>query len=196
MVLARLLRLSGSTHIMPDPAPAKRRSCLGQSGSAAEDISPKRQRGPSLTRRVSIESAPTRYAELHSKTNFSFLRGASYPDELVNRAIELGYDALAITDRNSLAGVVRAHVAAKAVGLKLIIGAEITPEDGPALLLYAPDRAAYGRLSRLITRGRLRAVKGDCLLRVDDVAEHADGLLAAVLECGDLSPLSFSHEFE
>jgi error-prone DNA polymerase len=123
----------------------------------------------------------TCYAELHCKTNFSFLRGASHPDELVNRAAELGYAALAITDRNSLAGVVRGHVAAKAAGLKLLIGAEITPQDGPALLLYAPDRAAYGRLARLITRGCLSAVKGDCLLRVDDIAAHAEGLLAVVV---------------
>ena len=71
------------------------------------------------------------YAELHAKTNFSFLEGASHPDELVRRAAELGYHALAITDRNSLAGVVRAHGAAKDVGLKLIVGAEITPADAP-----------------------------------------------------------------
>src|SRR6478752_5727264 len=77
------------------------------------------------------------YAELHCRTNFSFLEGASHPDELVKRAAELGYAALAITDRNSLAGVVRAHVAARETGLKLLIGAEITPVDGPAVLLWA-----------------------------------------------------------
>ena len=71
------------------------------------------------------------YAELHAKSNFSFLEGASHPEELVERAAELHYAALAVTDRNSLAGVVRAHVAAKEHGLKLIIGAEITPEDAP-----------------------------------------------------------------
>ena len=75
------------------------------------------------------------YAELHAKTNFSFLEGASHPDELVRRAAELGYVALAVTDRNSLAGVVRAHGAAKDVGLKLLIGAEITPDDAPAAVL-------------------------------------------------------------
>jgi error-prone DNA polymerase len=122
-----------------------------------------------------------RYAELHCKTNFSFLRGASHPDELVARATELGYAALAITDHNSLAGVVRAHVAAKAANLKLLIGAEITPKDAPVVLLYAPDLAAYGRLSRLITRGRRSAEKGECLLHFNDVAEHAAGLLAAVV---------------
>jgi error-prone DNA polymerase len=122
-----------------------------------------------------------RYAELHCKTNFSFLEGASHPDELVDRAAELGYAALAITDRNSLAGVVRAHGAAKQVGLKLLIGAEITPGDGPAALLWASDRAAYGRLARLITRGRRNAPKGQFSAGFADVAEHADGLLAGVL---------------
>src|SRR5438132_13335229 len=91
------------------------------------------------------------YAELHCKTNFSFLEGASHPDELVHRAKELGYTALAVTDRNSLAGVVRAHAAAKTVGLKLLIGAEITPDDAPPVLLYAPDKNAYRRLAPLIT---------------------------------------------
>ncbi len=73
----------------------------------------------------------SRYAELHCLTNFSFLRAASHPDELVARAAELGYAALAVTDRHSVAGVVRAHVAAKEIGLKLLIGAEIHPEDAP-----------------------------------------------------------------
>ena len=121
------------------------------------------------------------YAELHCKTNFSFLEGASHPDELVGRAAELGYAALAITDRASLAGVVRAHVAAKEVGLKLLIGAEITPEDAPAVVLWAMDRAAYGRLARLITEGRRRADKGQCRLTFDDLARHAGGLLAGVV---------------
>ena len=120
------------------------------------------------------------YAELHCKTNFSFLEGASHPDEIVRRAAELGYRALAITDRNSLAGVVRAHGAAKDEGLKLIVGAEITPDDAPPVVLWATDRASYGRFSRLITLGRRRAPKGECRLRFDDVAEHSAGLLAGV----------------
>lgn len=118
------------------------------------------------------------YAELHAKTNFSFLEGASHPDELVCHAAELGYAALAVTDRNSLAGVVRAHGAAKEVGLKLLIGAEITPEDAPPVVLLATDRAAYGRLARLITVGRRRAEKGECRLLLEDVAQHAEGLIA------------------
>ncbi len=122
------------------------------------------------------------YAELHAKSNFSFLEGASHPEELVERAAELGYAALAVTDRNSLAGVVRAHVAAKEHGLKLIVGAEITPEDGPRVILWPTDRAAYGRLARLITRGRRRAEKGACRLTLDDLAAESDGLIAGV--CG------------
>ncbi|MGD0897912.1 MAG: error-prone DNA polymerase [Thermoguttaceae bacterium] len=120
------------------------------------------------------------YAELHAKSNFSFLEGASHPEELVRRAAELGYAALAVTDRNSLAGVVRAHGAAKDLGLKLVVGAEITPEDAPPVVLWATDRAAYGRLSRLLTRGRRRAAKGQCRLSFADLAEHAEGLLAGV----------------
>jgi error-prone DNA polymerase len=127
-----------------------------------------------------METMP-RYAELHCKTNFSFLEGASHGEELVLRAGELGLAALAITDRNTLAGVVRAHVAAKAAHLKLLIGAEITPDDAPPVLLYAVDRSAYGRLSSLITRGRRAAAKGECRLTFDDIAQHAEGLLAAVV---------------
>src|SRR5581483_7321305 len=95
-----------------------------------------------------------RYAELQCKTNFSFLCGASHAEELVARAGELGYRALAVTDENSLAGIVRAHAAAKDLGLKLLIGAEITPIDAGAVLLYAMNLAGYRRLSSLITRGR------------------------------------------
>src|SRR5438105_4489065 len=120
------------------------------------------------------------YAELHCKTNFSFLEGASHPDELVVRANELGYAALAITDRDSLAGVVRAHTAAKEAGLKLIIGAEVYPLDAAPAVLWATDRKSYGRLSRLLTVGRRRAEKGKCQLTITDIAEHAEGLVAGV----------------
>jgi error-prone DNA polymerase len=128
------------------------------------------------------------YAELRCKTNFSFLCGASHPDELVVRAAELGLAALAVTDQNSLAGIVRAHVAARKAGLKLLIGAEITPADAPPVLLYAPDLWAYGRLARLITCGRRRAPKGECHLTFADVAEHAQGILAAVVPPAGADP--------
>ncbi len=121
-----------------------------------------------------------RYAELHAKTNFSFLTGASHPDELVARAAELGYAALAVTDRESLTGVVRAHAAAKTVNLKLLIGAEIHPLDAPPVVLLAIDRLGYANLSRLLSLGRRRAPKGECQLRLQDLAEHASGLLALV----------------
>ena len=126
------------------------------------------------------------YAELHCKTNFSFLTGASHADELVTRATELDYEALAITDTNSLAGVVRAHRTAKETGLKIIIGAEIVPRNAPAVLLWATDRAAYGRLAKLITVGRRRATKGECDLKFDDIAAHATGLIAGVLPSNPL----------
>src|SRR5215213_8635529 len=102
---------------------------------------------------------PYPYAELDVTTNFSFLRGASHPDELVFRAAELGYRAIAVTDRNSLAGVVRAHDATRQVieqgGVppRLVIGARLTFADGPDVLAYPTDRAAYGRLCRLLTLG-------------------------------------------
>jgi error-prone DNA polymerase len=124
------------------------------------------------------------YAELHCKTNFSFLEGASHPDELVVRAKELGYAALAVTDRESLAGVVRAHTAAKEAGLKLIIGAEVYPVDAAPAVLWATDRQSYGRLCRLLSVGRRRAEKGQCELRIADIAEHAEGLVAGVRRAG------------
>src|SRR6187402_1351475 len=130
------------------------------------DIHDTNKRQPDLPAPRSREGV-AHYAELHCKTNFSFLEGASHPDELVVRAAELGYRALAITDAHSVAGVVRAHGAAKQVGLKLLIGAEIRPDDAPAIVLWATDRASYGRLSRLITVGRRRAEKGDCRLTFD-----------------------------
>jgi error-prone DNA polymerase len=125
------------------------------------------------------------YAELHCLSNFSFLRGASHPEELVARAAALGYAALALTDECSLAGIVRAHLAAKEHHLKLIVGAELRLGDGTHLVLLAPDRRAYGALSALITAGRRRAAKGAYLLgRADVEASSASGLLA-LLAAGD-----------
>ena len=100
------------------------------------------------------------YAELHCISNFTFLRGASHAEELVERAHELGYTALAITDECSLAGVVRAHMAAQKCGLKLIVGSEIRFTDGPSIVLLATDRIGYGNLSELITQGRRNAHQG------------------------------------
>lgn len=121
------------------------------------------------------------YAELHCRTNYSFLEGASHPDELVTRAAELGLTKLAITDRHSVAGVVRAYAAAKEMGLKLLIGAEVVPQAHSTAVLLATNRAGYGRLCRMLTRGRQGAPKGDCLLTFHDVAEHAAEQLACIV---------------
>ncbi len=110
------------------------------------------------------------YAELHCLTNFSFLRGASHPEELVERAADLGYAALAITDECSVAGAVRAHVAAKARGLRIIIGSEFRLVDGLRCVLLATDRQGYGQLCRLITRARRAAPKGQYRLEREDLA--------------------------
>lgn len=146
---------------------------------------------PHVSPALSDEAVPP-YAELQCRSNFSFLEGASHPDELVQRAAELGYQALAITDRNSLAGMVRAHVAARQAGLKLVVGAEITPTDAPPILLYPINRRGYGQLCRLITVGRTRAEKGSCELTFNDVAQHAEGLVG----CVPLSPRPTEHHVE
>ncbi len=113
------------------------------------------------------------YAELHCVSNFSFLRGASRPEELVERAASIGYKALAITDECSLAGAVRAHIAAKEYSIKLIIGAEFVLTDGMKLVLLATGRQAYGDLSQLITTARRRGDKGSYRLDWADVETGA-----------------------
>jgi len=121
------------------------------------------------------------YAELQVTSNFSFLRGASHPAELVLRAQELGQRALAIADRNTLAGIVRAHSAAKELGFRLVIGCRLNLTDAPSLLCFPTDRAAYGRLSRLLSLGKRRAEKGACRLRYTDVVEHGAGQVLVAL---------------
>ncbi|WP_269465311.1 error-prone DNA polymerase [Sedimenticola thiotaurini] len=121
--------------------------------------------------------SPVDYAELHCLSNFSFLRGASHPEELVIQAAELGYRALALTDECSLAGVVRAHEEARAQELPLIIGSEFRLEEGDRLVLLATDRQAYGQLSALITRARRAAGKGQYRLAMDGVDEIPGCLL-------------------
>jgi error-prone DNA polymerase len=126
------------------------------------------------------EPAPG-YAELQVTSNFSFLRGAAHPGELVTTAAALGHRAIAITDRNSLAGIVRAHQAAKEVGLRLVVGCRLDLDDGASLLLFPEDRAAYGRLTRLLTLGKRRAAKGECRLGYADVVAHGEGQIVVVL---------------
>ena len=120
----------------------------------------------------------TDYAELHCISNFTFLRGASRPEELVERAAELGYAALAITDECSVAGVVRAHAAAKQVGLKLLIGSTLQLDDGLRFVLLAQNRTGYGNLCELVTRGRRAAKKGEYHLTRHDVTEGVADCLA------------------
>ncbi|MDA8362466.1 MAG: error-prone DNA polymerase [Gammaproteobacteria bacterium] len=134
-------------------------------------------------------STLTDYAELHCLSNFSFLRGASHPEELVGRAAALGYTALAITDECSLAGVVRAHLAARERQIRLIVGSEFALSDGPRLVLLATDRSSYGALSELITCGRRAAGKGKYSLRRADVERIAPRCLALWLPedpCGSV----------
>ncbi|MEI7969958.1 MAG: error-prone DNA polymerase [Betaproteobacteria bacterium] len=118
------------------------------------------------------------FAELHCLSNFTFLRGASHAHELVTRAARLGYRALAITDECSLAGIVRAHEAAREHDLPLIAGSEIRLEDGPDLVLLAMDRDGYGNLAALITRGRRRAAKGGYHLTRADLDDGLPGCIA------------------
>jgi error-prone DNA polymerase len=116
------------------------------------------------------------YTELQVTTNFSFLRGGSHPEELVEQAAALGHTAIAITDHNTLAGIVRAHAAARGKNIRVIPGCRLDLIDGPSLLAYPADRAAYARLSGLLTVGNLRTEKGKCDLYKADVYAHAAGM--------------------
>lgn len=131
------------------------------------------------------------YIELQVTSNFSFLRGASHPEELVEQAAGLGYKAIAITDRNSLAGVVRAHVAAQKHSLRLILGCRLDLLDGPSLLAYPINKKGYGKLCALLTTGNLRAEKGKCHLYQADVYAYKEDLLFIVIP-----PTVLSGDFE
>src|ERR1700739_3694709 len=113
-----------------------------------------------------------RYAELQVTSNFTFMQGGSHPEELAERAAELGYAKIAITDRNSVAGVVRAHQAAKLKGAGFIPACRLDLMDGAGLLAYPTDVKAWGRLCALLSKGNLRAEKGECHLFKRDVYEH------------------------
>lgn len=119
-----------------------------------------------------------RYAELQATSHFSFLRGASSAEELFGRAALLGIEALAVVDRNSLAGIVRAHEAAKANGVRLIVGCRLDLVDGMSVLIYPTDRPAYSRLCRLLSLGKRRGGKGKCHLEWADLVAYGDGLIA------------------
>ena len=129
--------------------------------------------------RLAREHAPP-YAELEVTSNFTFLTGASHPDELVYQAALLGHRAIAATDTNSLAGIVRFHVAAKEAGMRFIPGCRLTFTDVPGLsiLVYPTSKQSYGGLCRLLTIGKRRAEKGKCDLAIHDLIEHQRGLIA------------------
>jgi error-prone DNA polymerase len=118
------------------------------------------------------------YTPLWCKSNFSFLEGASHPDELVEQAHQLGLSALALTDRDGMYGIVRAHVKARELGLHLIVGSQVTVDDGSGVVLLAQDRGGYANLCRLITTGRLRSSKGESAVSWEEICQHADGLIA------------------
>ncbi|GHC62503.1 error-prone DNA polymerase [Limoniibacter endophyticus] len=121
------------------------------------------------------------YAELQVTTHFSFLRGASSADELFAAAKLLRLQAIGVVDRNSLAGIVRALEASRATGLPLVVGCRLDLQDGMSILVYPTDRAAYSRLTRLITLGKKRGGKNNCILHLDDVEQHAQGLIGILV---------------
>lgn len=141
------------------------------------------------------------YSELHITTNFSFLDGASHPEEFIEQATLFGYKEIAITDRNTFAGIVRAHRAANIKGIRLIPACQITILDGPALLAYPTNKNAYSQLSSLLTVGNLRAEKGECFLYKEDVYNYAKEikfivLPPAVLNSGFEFELTFKKALE
>ena len=137
------------------------------------------------------ESRKIGYAELAVTTNFSFLRGASHPQEMVATADELKLAAIGIADRNSFAGVVRAYDEwKKRKSIKLIVGTRLVTVDGFEVLAYPTDRQAYGRLCRLLTEGNLKAKKGECHLAFEEILAANEGQMLIALPPLTLFPLS------
>jgi error-prone DNA polymerase len=131
------------------------------------------------------------YVELQITSNFSFLRGGSHPEELVEQALALGYSDIAITDHNTLAGIVRAYTATKGKNIRVIPACRLNLADGPSLLVYPTDKEAYARMSGLLSEGNLRVEKGECLLYKADVYRYAKGLLFIMVP-----PASMNEHFE
>jgi len=129
------------------------------------------------------------YTELQVTTNFSFLRGASHPEELVEQAVALGYQEIAITDRNSFAGIVRAHVAARKNDIRIIPGCRLDLLDGVSLLAYPTNAKAYSQICNLLTTGNRRAEKGECHLYKADIYQYANNVKFVVLPPAELNGL-------
>ena len=163
--------------------------CTGYSSDGGNSLCPKwpiPNIVPSFRRQLRRGTSSYPYAELDVTTNFSFLRGASHPDELVYRAAELGHTAIAVTDINSVAGVVRAHQAAKEAGIKLCVGASALRRCARSSGL-GENREGYANLCRLLTTGKRRAEKGSCILHLADLLASPTGLLAALV-CQSIDP--------
>ena len=137
------------------------------------------------------------YAELQITSNFSFLRGASHPEELVEEAAKMGYSKIAITDHNTLAGIVRAHAAARKYEISIIPACRLNLQDGPSLLAYPTNQAGYATLSALLSLGNLRTEKGSCLLYREDVYQHSSGILFVAIPPDTLSAnFDFETDFQ
>ncbi len=136
------------------------------------------------------------YAELQVTSNFTFLTGGSHPEELVEEAVAMGYQAIAITDRNTLAGIVRAHVAARGKNIRFIPACRLDLLDGPSLLAYPTSQSGYSNLSALLTTGNFRAEKGNCILYRTDVFNYAAGIIFIVIPPASLNAdFDFEPEF-
>lgn len=140
---------------------------------------------PALTQALEKADRPAAcdatYVELSTMTNYCFLEAASHAQELALTAAVLGMKAIGIADRNSLAGIVRAHVGCKKAGIRLVVGCRLSFRDAPDILAYPVDRLAYGRLCELLTLGRMRAPKGECYLDYADFLAAKEGFVAIVV---------------
>ncbi|SEQ91446.1 error-prone DNA polymerase, DnaE-like [Faunimonas pinastri] len=160
---------------MPEQPPSNRPAASKLGLTLAQSI------GSEIERRQRRAGEPA-YAELLSASNFSFLHGASHPEELAAAAETLELSGLVIADRNTLAGSVRGHLASRQTGTPYAVGSRLVFRDGtPDIVAWVPDRASYGRLCRLLSAGNLRAEKGSCHLDLADLLEWGEGLLLGVL---------------
>jgi error-prone DNA polymerase len=182
-IVFRILSVSIRVYLWRSVFPLRPPRLCGEFHFMPEIPNPKLRQPPPPSMK-SVVPARMPYAELDVKTNFSFLRGASHADELVYRAAEMGYRAIAVTDFNSLAGAVRMHEAAKEVKLKLLVGARLKFADAPDLLVWSPNRHSYAALCRLLTLGKRRTEKGECELKLEDFLNDNAELLAAVVTYG------------
>src|SRR5215813_3839491 len=170
----------GHTRLLP------RRGCAGPPLLALPRGPLRAGRNPTMvrTRDVCMSS----FAELAAATNFSFLRGASHPHEIVGQAAELELAAIGIADRNTLAGVVRAFEAAKEHKIRCLTGARLVTTEGFEAVCYPADRDAYGRLCRLLTTGNRRAIKGQCVFSLADMLAASEGQILIAIPPRRLTP--------